>query len=637
MRPSILIGIVIGVVILAAALLAPMLRSSEAKTADQATRQAILAQRKLARVDQNTARLEAIANTQQATGETLQQAVTTISDQLREISTDFGKLARQARERAAEHGFEDPKIQPVSPDITGVERAIQGFQKALEQNEGLLRDAIADARAAVQTDREAFCVSQVLGMTQYAQAAARFAEAMQLRGQQAIEQARLLDLAIQHRYADGQASYYRGFDVEPVENELDAGIRELTELKSDADREARNLSALVNDRKQALEVVKVELQQLQQQLQQVESQGFELGNDESFSAYRQQYESLSARLRGLELRHEELLHGTRAGATLVGDNLASAEVRGGTELVGLQSLEGKLETVRRRAVALADSITTLQERRDQVNQLGQRMHNEGGRYRNNLAELSAAEEQALSQVLATAAQARDKEEEALQAAKAAAQAFSQSQRAADAWVRSAREAQRERDPDRKNTRLRAIIDEPYLGQFAKSAEAATRVLAGYVYAERVESIQSLLRDMMLHARMADTTFDAAEYESALSEARTAGLETLEQARTTYDSISSAPANTAWIKLAALSAANHLTARLAGDVEGQAYADVALQKIQEAVAQAAGFPYAVNFVAFRDHLTSRPKLGSEPATEPPSDETDTGEDFFLMGDDENSGD
>jgi uncharacterized coiled-coil protein SlyX len=634
-KPPILIGIALAVVIIAAGLLAPSLRSAGREKAEQAQDRAALAERELARHSLELPLAEVLVQPDvlKSKEAQLDAAVAAAAEPLKTASTEYSKLSRAAQDAAKRAGLPPPTLRPLSADAAGVQRALTEFQASVKDNQALLTRALQDASAAATTDGQALGVQQALGMVEYVRAAEALAAATRLRGEQAEAQVRLLDIGAQWKAAQGLFDYYRGLDTEPVVRTLQGDLEDLGVQRTEAAGAVAQLSGQVAERKQALEQAEQKLAALQQQWLALQKKGFKAGQDEGddgFLAYREQYFALSESVRQLQQQTQELRYGSLRGATVADENWATGKVQNGEAVVGLDELQRQLDVAQERARLFTQGVTELGDQIHAVTESGEQAQTETTHYQERMGQLEAAAREATAEIEKLAGQAFDKEAEALKAAESAIKAFSQSQKATEAWTRALRELQREKDPSHKNERLNWILKDPYLENVARSAEASARALAGRIYLARVQSGEAMLGDMQVFtATYTDPqfSFDPTAFQTQVETARAAGLETLQAAAQLYTTVSEklSTTPTVWVPLAAAAATYDLLAHIepaqAGEYEGQA-----TELIQKAVEKREHSPYLEPFVLYRDHLAGlvaapgQVKPSSEPA--PPEEESES---------------
>lgn len=636
MKPPILIGLAVAVLIVVGSLFAPLLRDSDLKRAERALEQATLAQRELARHSLNLPRADVRASPGEMTvkEEDLGAAVAAAQETLQATGAEFGKHARTAQELAQRYNLPAAPPPPFGTDVVGVQRALAAFQSAVKENQELLGRALKNASAAAAIDAEALGVQQTIGMAEYVRAADLLAQARDLRVRQAEAQAQLLDVASRWKVAQGLLEHYRGLDAAPVVAELRADQEELADRRAQAADNVADLSARVTAADQAYAQLEQALAEQQRQLLALREQGFLVGQDEGaegFDAYRQQYLTLSERLRELQQQEQEARYGGRRGAEATSGDWAAGELQGGEATVGLEELRRRLEVAQARLRCLEEASAALDAHIGHVNASGGQADVEAARYGERMSELSARAQAAAAEVERLAGEAFEKETEALRAAENAVRAFAQSQRATDAWLRAVRDLQRERDASRRNRRLDILLRDPYLEHVPRSAEASARVLAGRIHLQRVENGEALLGDMRVFTETyADPhlSFDPSPYEAQVEAARTAGLETVQKAAEIYAGVAEKLASvpTVWVPLGAGAAAHHLLSCI-DPVQAGVHASRAAELIQRAVERREQFPYAQPLVAFRGHLAgvvrgvpgeARPEGEAPPPVEEESD-------------------
>jgi hypothetical protein len=647
-KPQVLVGIALALVMVAAGVLVSALRSTEAVDAEAALEQATLARRQLARSSLVLPLVTPLVGLDGLSGEALEAAVAGAQDELEELRGTYAEELGRLQRQAAEHGLSLEGATPLAPTASGVQVAVREFNEAAAANEQLLAATLKNAREAVSTDREALGVAQVQGMAEYAQAVILALESKRLRMEQRAAQARLLKTAAEWKETRGYLDHYRALDAEPVRAQLEADLADIASRRAEADETLAALEAQVAEQGRMLSGAEAGLAEATQALRDLEAGGFEAGNDAAFEAYRAQYRALAQRVAQLDQRVQELRYGGRRGAVLVGDDPQAATLQGGEAIVGLERLERERANAEDRARRLRRANESLDQQMGFLDDAGTRADEMQTHYRAQLAALEAdlkqIYEESIDQLVA---EATAKESEALQLAQRSVQSFGQATRAAESYVRAVRQLQSEQDPEQQNERLQLILQDKTFEQSPRSAEAAARLLMGRVQAQRISALEALRADLLLLGEIRPgAPLPPADIQTQIDDARTAGMENLEQAATLYSSVADrlASENTQWVPLAGLAAVHHLMSRV--DDAGQAAAHLAdaLDFIRQAVAEREQFPYAAAYVDFRDHLSGAgPSVAPAPAGEEffldetePSDETTEegaeesggGDDFFL---------
>jgi hypothetical protein len=611
-RPPLIVGIALAVLILAAGLVAPVFRSSQRKASWQAQERAELARRELARVSPELDWLKDGVNTAalKADKAALDAAVAQAGEQFGKRSAEWRKWISAAQELAQRRRLPAPALQPPSANAAGIQQSFAAFDKAVQENNALLKAAIDDAQAAVGIDGSAIAVQHSLGMAEYLRAAELLVEAERQRTRQADAQTRLLDDAAEWKLARSAADHFRGLEVSGILSKLRVDLDELSDRRDQANKDLAASAAAVKQREQDLTQADDEMKATAQELQQLETQGFAAGDDQAFASYRTRYLALSGRLQQAQEREQELRFGGRPGATLVGEDPNTFAIEGGEPLPGLGELRQRLAVTQQAAQRYSTANASLEQQINHVRDLGKQAESEAARHETRVTELDTQQKSDLAEVAAAAAAALTKETDALKAAETSARAFRQGQAVAQNWLRAARDIQQNADPNRRNERLNLLLKDQYLEQVSQSAEAAARVLAGRIHAQRVESNQRLIDEIRLFAEInpnPEFKFDSAPFQTELDTAREEGLKTLKEARDTYEKLSKGPPNTAWVPLGALAAAQLLTARLDAS-QADTFREQAAATITKAVEKRERSPYLEAYVKLRDHL-----VAAKPAT------------------------
>ncbi len=610
MKPPILIGIALAIVIIAVAALIPWMLTTPAQTAAKAQATAVLAGRELARVSAVLPRVGELATTT-APADAVQQALAAAGETLKQVRDQLTQDAQHGKQVAREHRMPEPSLALLPPDA-----AVKAFAQGVKDNAALLQQADKDARAAAQQDGTALGVQQAVGMTAYARALELLAEAQRARSDEEVAEAALLAEAADWKLAQGQYDHYKALDIVPIQNGLKTDLDEIAKTRAEAHTTLDGLTAQVAEREQSLGQVEQELAAANAELGALRDKGFAASDDSAFAAYRQKYLELSLKVRDLQSREQELRDGGLRGAKLEGDDLMAAKMEGGEPVASLQALRNQLAVAQERARRLDNANQSLDAHLKFVADSGQRSKEEMQRFQERMSESVVKQQEIAKRIDATETAARAKEEQALGAAREATRAFGQAQQAADRWLTQVREA-RERDPQQKNQRLALILDDPYFEQVARSAEAAARLLEGRIYAQRSEGSDALINTMRMFGEVntgAELTFNPEPVNNALTTARSEGKQTLTTAAEIYDKMATrlASRRTDWLPLTGKAAALYLLGRIEPDklADHQKSANEALQKALEKREQS---PYLQPLATVRDVLSGAPGAAeSKPA-------------------------
>lgn len=626
MKTPVLVGILIGVLILGVTLLAPWIRTGDALAVAAAREQAALAQRLLYRYDPRLAQVGRQAEPGPLQAANYDDLPPHVRQALEEANREYAQLLAGMAGRAQAEGLSKPDVRLPTPDGAGVRSAVERYAALLKENAQRLNDAAQNAKAARgSTGGGAVGVSQIGGTVEYARAAELLADAQQLRREQQTVQARLLLLAAQwHACRSGQ-DYEAGRETTPIRTSLRNDAQDTTTRHEEAAREVAALEAEVAQREAELTRVRGELSAGREALLALERQGFPLGNEEAFAAYRQQYLDLAQQLRALQEEEQILTDGGRRGAEFQGEDLETAPLVGGQEVLGLAELRHRLELARERARRLSAAVATIEDFLGFLEQTDNSARQGREHYAGLLKQLEAAQDQLKPELERLGREAFERENQALAAAREAASAFAASQQAADKWVGEARQVQTERDQQRRNPRLQKIVGDPALPQFGATGQALALTLSGRICAQRIAANQALLNDVKRFGELCprpEFQLDPQPFEDQITTARDSGIDTLRKAEDLYlKVINRADAAKKWVAQANLAAVYHVWADVT-PAESTALLGKALAALEEACRGREKSPYLAGHVQFRDHL--RRLLGVTPAETPAEPQKPTAE-------------
>jgi hypothetical protein len=453
-------------------------------------------------------------------------------------------------------------------------------------------------------------------MAELVRAATLAAEARELRLSVHAAQADVLDTAIEWRRLKAEADGYADFDVKDILGKLGADRDEVAAAARDAESDVAKIEPLIREREQQLAAVRKALADGRNELLALEREGFRLGDDAAFQAYRQRYSEISARLAAAQEEEQRLALGGVRGAAFEEDETELGAASGGQVEPGLAELKRELDVARARSQRLNAALASLDAKTGAVEQVGESSRQSATRYEPQLAALRTAldEKRAALQKLET--QAAEKESDALKAAQSAAAAFSGAERAVQSWISAAREAQSKSDPQRANERLKKIVADTAATRMAQAARAEARVAAGWVYYDRCAALlwsKVLLERLaaLLPGGVADTT----TIDADIAAAREEGVKALHEARDLYDKLAAGGGVTSWVPQAALASVHYLLSKI-DPAQAETARDLAAQTIAKAVDKREKSPYLEWYVRLRDHLGA-PK--GAPSGEQPSDE------------------
>ncbi len=634
MKPSILVGVVIAIIILAIVIFAPPgLRSGAAKAAEEAQAQAALAERLLYRHSVQMSTLERLVSPAAFKDVQAQALYEQAKTGLTQINQEYSKLLSRMKSDAEADKLPAPTVSILPASPAGVEQAIKGYQNLLKEDLDRLTSkdgAIGLANGAKAIDASALGVQHVLGMSLYTRAAELLSAAQDLRRQQQLAQVRLLLVASQWKAYQANSDYLVGLDVRDILSKLRTDLADVRDQNQAASDEATKLAAAVTEREQALAKVRQDLKAGRDELLGIERQGFVAGQDDSFNAYREKYVAVSSRLRALEEEEQLLDLGGFREPKFDGEDVETAKISG-TEVIGLQEMQRKLAAAQEKAKRLGEAVAALEKHIGFVDEAGNAANKGQGDYAKLLDELSNKQKEIVPQILKLQAEASKKETEAMQAASEAASAFEASQQSADKWVSGARELRQNADPEGKNAWLARITSDPTFPQFGKSAKAAALTLKGRICAQRIDGNQSLLDDISIFGAMRPGAGlkpeEAQKYKDEIDTARDSGKKALDDATKIYAALEKASSGTkwSWVSQAGLASAYYLAARIS-PADAEELLTKARESAEAAVKDRENSPYLAAHVQFRDFL----KQATIQKHEPVEGESGTGTDEQPAG-------
>lgn len=621
MRTPILIGVGMAVVLLSAVLATPALTSRSGRVTAQAVRQAEQARREVQRYDMMLPMLDQRLAEVGVAQASLDEVAQREEAQLSQLRARFDELAREAARSNRSAGLPPPEIRPAAPGAAGLKAAAVALHEAARRNQQLLEQALRDARQALQAGRSLRGVPQVTGAAELLRAAQRLGEARQARVRLEAGLADALSLAAEWKQARTQADYYSALDVGQVLGELQEARRSLAEMLDAARARAEEWSGQVAARQAELEQVREQLRQAHQRMSEAEGR-FRRGDDASFQAYRREYRALSQQVRELAEREHQLEWGAWAGAEFQGDDLLSAERRGGQEFPGLVELRRRSGLARESVERLEESLAAMDARIEAVGRQRQEARTLAEDYGRKAAALLQQLEQRLTRLDELAQAAMGHEEEAVAAAKAAQDAFAAARSAAEQALAQARQAQQQYDPQRRNERLRMLLADNVPRQMGEAGQAYARLVAGQVLVERLERLSAWERGLdHLGAALEAARARREGLEAVIQTTRDQALEQLQAAREAYEKLSGSGQPTAWVPQSLMAAVHTLLAR-ADAAAAQSHLQAALEAIEKALARRERSPYLRAAAELRDHLRGLLNVRA-PAPQPPTEESREG--------------
>ena len=598
------IGVGLAVLLLLATLLPGWLaRSSERRAAAQAAQKAEQARRQVHHYEPQLELLAARASAESLKQADLDTLVERSRDALRAVTKAAADMAAQARDADRQRHVEPAKIPTLTIDAGGVRNAIAGFERTQAANRARLQQAASLAQQATSTSSKAPGVALAAGSVHLAKAGQALDEALRL--QRELATARADALAIAHAWADENSdrAQFAALDVTETRAALQQTLEDLRKSQAEETDRREKLRAAVAEREQALSQTQAQLKQARTGLLTLQEVGFKPGDDAAFDAYRRKFTDLSARLVRLQEQEQWLSDGGRAGASFADDDPFAGAIQGGQPSEGLQELRARLAVAEEKAAHFEQAIAATEARIRAVESSSADAGRQEKHYAQRSAAVKARVDAAIEKLATLAKQAGEKQNAALDAAKAAESAFRNARTAVADWVRAARELQSQ-DPQRKNERLRAILADSGAEALAQSAEAAARTLHGRILVERVRALSAYLDTLQRITRaVRDAKFETAGIEQTLSAAREEALTALGEARDIYSKLADRSAPTQWVHQAALAGVHHLLAAVDLPNAARHLAD-ATEAARQAVTRREQSPYMTLHVRLLNHLTGR---------------------------------
>lgn len=634
MNPQVLAGFIVGGLIFVGALVVPrMLRSSAAVSADEAADKAAEARQVLETYSHRANEASRL----------------TPADQLK--SADFDKLATQspewfdeakgtlneARQRLAgfdrsaqKHGGGKSAAAPLDATPSGLRTAMGEYDAILRSNAEILDRAGKLAREARQANADVPGVGLVQGSVELVRASERMADSIVIRRQVEESLFELISLSEALVGARAEADALKGLDPAKIVTEGDTPLPDAIRKDIDAFQASRQeAERAASELRERVAAAKAKRDELRKQIDQARSEqlaleqnGFKPGDDAGFESFRRRYADVSARLQQLQEDEHLLSLGGLRGAKIDEGDFESGEITGGEPVEGIDELERKLALAEDQAKRRAAAAATVERSLAGVVEGGKSAAAQLEVVSKHISSLMKRIDETKAALMTVAAGAMEKETEALEAARAADQAFGVSAAAAQKWVSAQSRLKQEMDRSGKNERLKLLLGDTMLVNVGPAAQAQAKLMTGRILLQRAESLAMLAKGLgRVASRVPGFQFDEATLKSELEAARRDALDVLTAAKDGYEAYASASLRpeTAWVRKALSAYAFHMLA--AANIAPAAAAEFrgrAAAQISEAVKGAERTPWLAWHVAFRDHLVSS-GAAPEPETPAPSED------------------
>lgn len=627
MKPPILMGVVLAVVIAAGILVVPRLLHESQGAA--AVRLSDKAGGDIARFDPSLRGVAREVDADVLKAADADKLVTAAQAEFDAIAKQLSEaVARMKRQdgKVEKRGIKPTNLAPLSASASSVRAAITEFESARKQNYDLLSAAADDARKALAEGKQAPAVAQMAGAVAMARAWDALFDARAAREAGSVALARLVALAQDIKQQQAEADQFSAFDPAAALKALSADAAEIEQQLAAAQSLSTTLTTQVDQLKRERDEVRAQLQQGRAALLSLEERGFRPGDDAAFGAFRQQYQEQSARLVSLAEREQLLTAGGLKGGALKGDDTLSAPIEGAEPFSGLDELSLRLAAAQDQVKRLTQARQSLADMVRQVDERAKNSQTLQKAYTDRIAALRAELDKTRTQASELAQAAFAKESAALDAARAAEKAYADAASASSAFINAASQLKNSFDAAGKNERLALILrKDPTSPLIGPALQAEARLLTGRIFAFRAAGLFDYLNALTRVAEnVPSVTFDSEERAKELATAQQEGAAAINQALTTFQNQAGATTPTSWMPQAAVAYAYHLLSLLTPEAinptENAKLRALAREALAKAIAKNEKNPRLRAHVSFLEHLMGsageKPAdTGETPATDP----------------------
>lgn len=600
------IGLVLGVVLLAAVVVVPRFTiPADKQAAATAREKAERARRELYYHDPFMPVLGAMAGIDALRDADFDQLLSDDEAALDKLRETFSEQVSAAKTLDRRSKVKPSDLRPVSADPSGIRGAVAKYAELAAANDKWLRNADKLAREAVSTSGNTFGVPIISGMVAMVEARERFNHAQRLHAQ--LVDRETDTIAAAQRYAQQKAfrDYYGAIRADEALARLRTDTDELNATLKQTRTQRDRLAETIDQRKAELARLRAQIQQVQDQRLALQQRGFTPGSDSSFESYKQQFQRLSDQLRDLQERETLLSRGGYEEVKLDADDPLAGEIQVDGPIIGLDELERRLATMEDKVRRYEDGVRMIAAQVKTAEMYASSGKDGAATTEQNLAAAKTAYEQARDRMTKLTEQVTEAETEALAAANRAISMFERSRSAASALQRAAREAQQSYDPQRQNERLRKITSDNMPATAADVALAEANTLLGRIYAQQIHGLESLDRTWSIVAKaMADVSYDAEKLQAEIEAAREKAGPALAAASETYAQLADST-NIPWLKISAQASqatVEYLRSQVFG-AQGREYRNAAIESITAAADAVGQDPHGAAFVILRDYLSA----------------------------------
>ncbi|RMF84309.1 MAG: hypothetical protein D6744_03300, partial [Planctomycetota bacterium] len=466
----------------------------------------------------------------------------------------------------------------------------------------LLQAAASAAQAAAGASSDAPAVKEIQAAVKLAEARRSLAAAVRVRTRLRSLESQAEHVASNWARQQSEVAHFAAIEVGPTVEQLGRDVEDLNAQLAAVQSSASELAAIIAERDQELSQVREQLRQAQDEMLRLQDAGFTPGNDASFDAYRDRLVAVATRVRDLQAREHLLAYGGVEGGQVVpNDDGDGDQVIGGEAFFGVTELRRRLSLINDKIERFTAGVRALELQRETVGVLKSAAQEQEQLFRQRQQQTRARFDELVAEVRSLSEQALALEDDALSAARAAADAFDAAERAARNFKSAAREARQKYDPQGLNPRLKLINADDVPEKSAGTGAAEARMLIGRICAERADGVAALLAaNDRIAAMMPEYSFDAEALQAKIDEARQIGVEALSAAKETYASLVDGGAETSWVYAAALAGVELLSARLNPD-QADTFRGQALDALDTVAEKAGASSYAAMYIQLRDTL------------------------------------
>lgn len=633
MKPQVLIGVVIALVVAGGATLAPRLLPSASRDRDAESATAYEAYAKLQQHSSLLGAAQRAGNIGELEKGDIDALATAATPALEKVVQRMNTLAQRRNKEAQAMGLTPTPIPGLSVNATRLRDSIRQIDAVQKKNA-----ARWPAQSSGQSSAGVAALPHAAGLQAYVRAASTLGEAHEarLRMYRALSDARAA--LGQDATAGSEARYWAGLDYDTPKSELAKALEEIATRKSEAEAQVATLTQQVDERKTKIRELSQRTSSARGELETLQAQGFKLGDERAFADYAARMRTLQEQINEAQKQWVLYEQGGRANADFQGgDSALNAEIVGGEQIIPLAILEARLaaaqDAVRRTDIGLA----ALREETERLSASKGVSDSRSGTLGEMQSAAKARAKQSLETALAEAVAADKLESDAAGQAQKAVSSFGAVASTLKAIRSEAANLKSTYDPNGKNERLRKIAADSSPELLGLSAQAEAKLLLGQVEVSRAQALDALLATLRIaNESGVKIEADTAAMETALTASRDAAKAALQEAATAYEGAVTNQLPTAakgWASVARAGAMHWLS--LADPAGAEGHIAASKQALEAASASLSKHPlYGRRLAAFGEFLN--PPSASQPAASSPTS-TPAGEESGAESKPSESGD